>query len=295
MNRFALIVVVMSFWAGQAIGAEVAKTSVSRGAYLVRAAGCIGCHTDVKGGGIPLAGGRGLETPFGIFYSPNITPHPVRGIGAWSDQSFLDALGHGRRPDGSNYFPVFPYPSYTKMRAEDALAIKAYLFAQKPVDLLNKAHDVPLPFIWRWTISLWKWLFFKPGVWQDQADQDPAWNRGGYLVHGLGHCGECHTPRNFMGAMDEGRFLAGTPDGPEGERSPNITPDAETGIGSWNDEDIVLLLREGTKPDYDDVQGSMAETIREGLSHLTDDDLAAIARYIRAVPAIENRVVSKAK
>ena len=295
MIRFAMIAGFLLYWLGPAMAAETASSATSRGAYLIRAAGCIGCHTDVKGGGPPLAGGRGLTTPFGIFYSPNITPHRESGIGSWSDGNFLDALGHGRRPDGSNYFPVFPYPSYTKMRRNDAQAIKAYLFAQTPVDRVNLPHDVPPPFRWRWTVSVWKWLFFRPGVWSDQPGQDPQWNRGAYLVHGLSHCGECHTPRNFMGAMDEERFLAGTPDGPEGELSPNITPDTKTGIGEWNDADIIQLLRDGTKPDYDDVQGSMSETIEEGLSHLTETDLAAIARYIRTVPPIVNRVRRKAK
>ncbi len=287
MNRFAggMAFLLVAAWCGTA-----AADAVSRGAYLIRAAGCIGCHTDAKGGGPALAGGRALKTPFGIFYSPNITPHPKMGIGAWSDANFLAALGHGIRPDGSNYFPVFPYPSYTAMQSEDALAIKAYLFAQAPVARRNKAHDVPPPFSWRWTIRVWKWLFFKPGPWRDQADQDARWNRGAYLVHALAHCGECHTARNFLGAMKSSRFLAGTVDGPEGDLVANITPHQQTGIGDWSAADIVQVMRDGTKPDYDNVQGSMEDAIRDGLAYLTDDDLNAIAQYLRTVPAIENRV-----
>ena len=292
MNRFGAVMAVLL---GFATAGAAAADQVARGSYLIRAAGCIGCHTDVKSGGAPLAGGRGLKTPFGIFYSPNITPHSETGIGEWSEQDFLDALRHGRRPDGSNYFPVFPYPSYTAMRAEDARAIKAYLFARTPVARPNKAHDVAAPFSWRWTISLWKWLFFAPGPWQDQAGRDGQWNRGAYLVHALAHCGECHTARNFMGAMQPAGFLAGTVDGPDGELVPNITPDLETGIGDWNEADIVQLLRDGTKPDYDDVQGSMAEAIRDGLGHLNGQDLNAIANYLRTVPAIVHRVESRAK
>ena len=292
MTRIAGLVVILF---ASTFGASVAADELSRGAYLVRAAGCIGCHTDIKGRGPALAGGRAIKTPFGMFYSPNITPHPVMGIGAWSDENFLAALGHGIRPDGSHYFPVFPYPSYAAMRAEDALAIKAYLFAQAPVARLNKAHDVPPPFSWRWTVGFWKWLYFKPGPWQDRPGRDAAWNRGAYLVHAMAHCGECHTPRNFMGAMDQSRFLAGTLEGPDGELVANITTDPKTGIGDWNAADIVQLLRDGTKPDYDDVQGGMAEAIREGLVHMTDDDLNAIARYLRTVPPIINRVERKAK
>jgi mono/diheme cytochrome c family protein len=292
MTRFAAGA---AFLLCSALAATAAADAVSRGGYLVRAAGCIGCHTDVKGGGPALAGGRALKTPFGVFYSPNITPHPEMGIGAWSDENFLAALGQGIRPDGSHYFPVFPYPSYTAMRAEDALAIKAYLFAQAPVARPNKGHDITPPFSWRWTVDAWKWLFFSPGPWRDQAAQDAQWNRGAYLVHAVAHCGECHTPRNALGAMRPSRFLAGTTEGPDGDLVANITSDPKTGIGEWSAADIVQVLRDGTKPDYDDVQGSMAEVIRDGLAYLRDDDLNAIARYLRTVPAIDNRIQRQPK
>lgn len=292
MKRFAGAV---AFSLCLALSGTAAADAVSRGAYLVRAAGCVSCHTDVKGGGPALAGGRALKTPFGIFYSPNITPHPNMGIGAWSDGNFLAALGHGIRPDGSHYFPVFPYPSYAAMRAKDALAIKAYLFSQTPVARLNKSHDVSPPFSWRWTVGFWKWLFFKPGPWRDRAEQDAQWNRGAYLVHAVSHCGECHTPRNFLGAMKPSRFLAGTLHGPDGDLVANITSDPKTGIGDWSAADITRLLRDGAKPDYDNVQGSMAAVIRDSLAYLRDDDLNAIARYLRTVPAIDNRIQRQAK
>ncbi|MBT7759533.1 MAG: cytochrome c, partial [Rhodospirillaceae bacterium] len=231
MNRFATG---LAFLLCLALGGTAAADIVSRGGYLVRAAGCVGCHTDVKGGGPALAGGRALKTPFGVFYSPNITPHPEMGIGVWSDADFLAALGHGIRPDGSNYFPVFPYPSYAAMRAEDVLAIKAYLFAQAPVARPNREHEVQAPFSWRWTVRAWKWLFFRPTPWQDRADRDAQWNRGAYLVHAVAHCGECHTPRNAFGAMQPSRFLAGTTEGPDGDLVANITPDPKTGIGEWS-------------------------------------------------------------
>ncbi|MDP6345773.1 MAG: cytochrome c [Alphaproteobacteria bacterium] len=292
MIRRTLLAVLGPLTAGIATPAALAAEgdAVARGGYLVHAAGCIGCHTDEKAGGSRLAGGRALKTPFGTYFSPNITPHRRTGIGAWSDDDFLRALRLGRRPDGAHYFPVFPYTSYTGMRRDDALAIKAYLFSLKPVERANRPHDVRRPFGWRWTMLFWKWLFFEPGPRLADPAQGDMWNRGGYLVNALGHCGECHTPRNFLGASDRSRYLAGSTEGPDGELVPNITPDMATGIGEWSNGDIVQLLRDGTKPDFDDVQGSMAEAIRDGLGHLNDADLRAIAVYLRSLPAIRHRV-----
>ena len=271
-------------------GAGDAETAIDRGAYLVRAAGCISCHTDRKGGGAPFAGGRPLKTPFGIFYSPNITPDRKTGIGAWSAEDVLMALRQGVRPDGSHYFPVFPYTTYTAMSERDARDIAAYLLSGKPVRHPNKPHDVMPPFGWRWTMAFWKILFFDEGAAADVADADPGLRRGAYLVRALAHCGECHTPRNLFGAVDRSQWLAGTVDGPEGELSPNITPHAATGIGAWSEGDIVDLLRTGLKPDYDDVQGAMQEAIEDGLKYLTDEDLRAIARYLKSVPPIDNKI-----
>jgi len=265
---------------------------VTRGAYLVRAAGCIACHT-VPQGGAPLAGGRALATPFGTYYSPNITPDPETGIGRWSDADFLRALRDGVGPDGGHYFPVFPFTSYTRMRDGDILAVKAWLFSQPAVRQPRRPHDVPPPFSWRWTMWFWKLLFFEPGAFEPEPDRDETWNRGAYLVNALAHCGECHTPRNVFGAMRSSLFLAGTTEGPDGELVPNITPDAATGIGDWSTGDIATLLRDGLKPDFDDVQGSMAEAIEDGLAYLDAGDLEAIARYIASVPAISNRIERK--
>lgn len=265
--------------------------AVERGAYLVRAAGCIACHTDHENGGVELAGGRGLETPFGTFYSPNITPDEETGIGGWSDADFVRALREGTAPEGHSYYPVFPFASYTLMRDEDMLAIKAYLFSLDPVSQQNRDHDVGFPLSWRFTLNGWRMLHFSEGPQQEDPDQSGQWNRGAYLVRALAHCGECHTPRGITGGMDDSMFLAGTRDGPDGEVVPNITPH-ETGIGDWSEGDIVTLLRDGTKPDWDSVQGSMEEAIDDGLSYLTDDDLTAIAVYLKSLPAIENSVGS---
>ncbi len=262
---------------------------IARGSYLVHAAGCVGCHTDKKAKGAAFAGGRGLKTPFGTCYSPNITPDPETGIGTWSDDDFLRALKNGLSPDGEHYFPVFPYTSYTKMLDDDARAIKAYLFSLKPVTRQNRRHDVSPPFGWRWTIGSWKALYFDAGRFEPEPNRDPAWNRGAYLTT-LAHCGECHTPRNFAGALDRTMRMAGTVDGPEGDLAPNITSDDATGIGDWSQDQLVFFLKMGTKPDYEAAEGLMAEAIEDGLSHLSGDDLDAIAYYIKSLPPISNHV-----
>ena len=257
---------------------------VAQGAYLVRAGGCVSCHTDKKAKGEPFAGGRGLKTPFGTYYSPNITPDRATGIGTWTDEDFLRALKRGISPAGEHYFPVFPYTTFTKMRDQDALAIKAYLFSLAPVTRHNRAPDVWPPFGWRWTIGPWKWLYFQAGEFKPDPNRDASWNRGAYLVEALAHCGECHTPRNFAGALDRTLWMAGTKDGPEGQAVANITPDLDTGIGDWSADEITFFLKQGTKPDYERADGLMAEAIEDGLGHLRDPDLAAIARYIMSLP-----------
>ena len=272
--------------AAPAIGEEDA---VERGEYLVRAGGCFSCHTTA--GGQQLAGGRALATPFGTFYSPNITPDPETGIGRWTDAQFLRALREGVRPDGANYFPVFPYPSFTGITDGDVLAIKAYLFSLPAVRQHNPPHDVAFPFSWRFLQTGWKLLFFTPGPFQPAPERSAAYNRGAYLVTALGHCGECHTPRNFLGAVRSDRRLAGTPVGPDGQTVPNITPDPNTGIGKWEKDDLVQLLKTGTTPEQSKVKGAMRETIQDGLKYLSDDDLEAIANYLFAQPAIVHDVV----
>jgi len=283
------------FWAAlvlltltRAVTAAGEEDAVERGEYLVRAGGCFSCHT-VKGGE-KLAGRRPLTTPFGTFYSPNITPDPETGIGRWTDAQFLRALREGVRPDGANYFPVLPYPSFTGITDGDALAIKAYLFSLPPVHQQNRPHDVPFPFSWRWLQTGWKLLFFTPGPFQPAPDRSAAYNRGAYLVTALAHCGECHTPRNFLGATRSSQPLAGTPDGPEGQLVPNITPDPTTGIGRWDKDDVVELLRTGATPEQSRLKGAMPEVIEDGLKYLTNDDLRAIADYLFAQPPITHDV-----
>jgi mono/diheme cytochrome c family protein len=265
-----------------------ATDEVSRGAYLANAGGCEECHTDREHGGQPYAGGRALATPFGTFYSPNITPDPETGIGRWSDEQFLRAVRDGVRPDGANYFPVFPYPSFTKISDADARAIKSYLFSLPAVRQVNRAHDVPFPFSWRFLQTIWKLLFFTPGPFRPVPERSETYNRGAYLVTALAHCGECHTPRNWFGATEPDRFLAGNPHGPDGKPVPNITPDPQTGIGKWTEDDIATLLATGQTPEFDFVGGAMGEVVRS-TSRLSDGDRRAIAAYLKSLPPIPSK------
>jgi mono/diheme cytochrome c family protein len=264
---------------------------VVRGEYLTRAGGCFSCHT--APGGEPLAGGRALATPFGTFYSPNLTPDVNTGIGGWTDGQFARALRSGIRPDGSDYFPVFPYPSFTGITTGDALAIKAYLFSRPAVHHPNRAHDVAFPFSWRFLQSGWRLLFFKPGPFRPSPDRSAAYNRGAYLVTALAHCGECHTPRNALGATRPSVRLAGNADGPDGQAVPNITPDPATGIGEWQKSDLIELLKTGTTPEQTTVKGAMREAIADGLKDLSDDDRGAIADYLLAQRPIVHEVTPR--
>jgi len=270
--------------------ATAQDSALSRGEYLFRAGGCLSCHTDEKNKGADLAGGRAFDTPFGTFYSPNITADPATGIGTWTDAQFDRALRHGVRPDGAYYFPVFPYPSYARMRPDDAKAIKDYLMSRPAVARANKPHDVSFPFSWRFLQIGWRMLYFRAGEWQPEAGKSAEINRGGYLVEALTHCGECHTPRNRLGALDRAMHLAGTREGPDGDVVPNITPDKDSGIGNWTKGDIATLLKTAETPEYSTVRKSMLEAIDHGLKFLTDDDRQAIGAYLLDQKPIANRV-----
>ena len=270
--------------------ADAADDPVARGEYLTRAGGCFSCHTDAAHGGAPLAGGRALATPFGTFYSPNITPDRDTGIGAWTAADFARALRQGVRPDGANYFPVFPYPSFTKITDDDARAIYAYLMARPPVRRPATPHEIGFPFSWRFLQIGWKLLFFTRGAFAPDPAHDATYNRGGYLVAALGHCAECHTPRNALGALERSKGLSGTPHGPDDQRVPNITPDRATGIGDWTRDDVATLLKTGRTPEDARVKGAMREAVDDGLKDLTDADRDAIAVYLLAQPAVAHAV-----
>ena len=191
----------------------------------------------------------------------------------------------GERPDGADYYPAFPYPSFTLIADADLRAIKAYLFSLPAVRQPDRPHDLAFPFAWRPLLAVWQWLYFRPGRFHSDPKRSAEVNRGAYLVDALGHCGECHTPRNWLGATEANRYLAGTPAGPDGKKVPNITPDHRRGIGDWSTDDIVTLLATGRTPDADFVGGAMAEVVRS-TARLTDADRRAIAAYLKSVSAI---------
>jgi mono/diheme cytochrome c family protein len=256
------------------------QTAVERGAYLLHAGGCISCHTADADDAVPLTGGDALATPFGTFYAPNITPDKATGIGTWSDKDFLGAMQKGIRPDGSHYYPVYPYTSYTGMTRKDILAIKAYLFSLDPVMQQNRDHDLPWYLFSRLLAGAWQFIFFTPERFVPDTNRSATWNRGAYLVRHLGHCGECHTSRNLFGATRDDIELSGNPDGPDGKKVPNITPDKKTGIGKWSADEIIFFLEIGMLPDGDFTGGSMSQVIDDNTSQLTANDRIAIVEYV---------------
>ncbi len=283
MRFLGLPIVTAAVFAAAFASAE--ETAVSRGEYLVFAGGCIDCHTDEGKQAVPLAGGRPLETPFGTFYSPNITPDPTTGIGAWTDEDFLSAFWEGVNPDGDHYYPAFPYTSYTGISRADLLAMKAYLFSLKPVAKPTPEHDLALYISTRLAAGAWKLRNFKSGRFVPSDNRSAAWNRGAYLVRHLGHCGECHTPRGSLGAIRDDRELAGNRDTPDGESIPNISPHRADGIGRWSVDDIEYFLDIGMLPDGDFTGSRMSAVVDTNTSKLTKEDRLAIATYLKTVPA----------
>ena len=252
----------------------------SDGAYLFDAAGCLACHT--AEGGEPLAGGRAFETPYGVFYSPNISPDPDTGIGRWSKKDFVRALKHGEAPDGSAYFPTFPYPSYRLLSDADAEALFDHLMTREPHRRQNREHDLPW-WLARWMMKPWQWFLLDEPA---PAPADPALSRGRYLVDALGHCGECHTPRDWAGLQDRGRYLSGTRQGPEGDKVPNITPHRNDGLGKWDADDLEYFLESGELPDGDYTGSLMTEVVDNATSKLTPGDRRAMVDYLRSLAAI---------
>ncbi len=267
---------------------EITRTGdPKRGEYVLYLSGCVACHTDAKNGGKFLAGGRALETSFGTFYPPNITPDPATGIGGWSTGDFVVAMTEGISPSGHPLYPAFPYPSYTRMTEQDLVDLKAYLDTVEPVTDQVPAHQLHFPYSFRPALKIWRLLFFRPGTFQPDPGESDSWNRGAYIVNGPGHCGECHTPRNMLGAPEEGRFLAGTPNGPDGKTVPNITPDKQSGIGTWDKTDVAFALQTGILPSGDVLGGAMAEEIKDATSHWSAEDRTAVAEYLLSLPPLE--------
>ena len=259
--------------------AGYAQSLVEEGEYVLRVSGCVACHTDIDNDGAYLAGGVAFNTPFGTFYSPNITSDDDYGIGRWSRQQFTDALTKGEGPGGVHYYPVFPFTAYSGMKQEDIDALFTYLRTVPAVPQPNRTHDVPWYLQFRIVNQVWKFLFFEPKV-------TPV-DRGEYLVKILGHCDECHTPRGWFGDVDYDQHLTGTEEGPDGEPVPNITPDRETGIGRWGKSELIRYFRNGMLPDRDFVGGLMAEVIDEGLKYLRPEDSEGMAIYLKGLEPVE--------
>jgi mono/diheme cytochrome c family protein len=266
---------------------DAAEDALARGEYVFRAASCAACHT--RKGGAFMAGGRALETPFGTFYSPNLTPDPQTGIGNWTFEAFARALRHGLSPEGKPYYPAFPFTSYAAIADQDLADLWTYLRSVTPVHQENRPHDLAFPFSQRSLLWGWRWLNFQPVVLATPAGASEELRRGAYLVEVLGHCQECHTPRNLLGASKSARAFAGNPDGPEGDRVPNITPDPQAGIGNWNEAEIVSYLKTGMTPDFDFAGSAMREVIDESTSKLTDADRTAIAGYLKSIAPLPKK------
>ncbi|MFZ4876673.1 c-type cytochrome [Janthinobacterium sp. Mn2066] len=272
-------------WPADDIGPPAPPSSLSqeqliaRGAYLSRAGDCMACHT--TRGGVPYAGGRALQTPFGQVMSPNITPDRETGIGSWTADDFWRALHNGKSKDGRLLTPAFPYTNYTKVRREDSDALYAYFQSLPPQRQANLPHALRFPYNQQIALAAWRALYFKPAVYQAAPGQSMEWNRGGYLVEGLGHCSACHSSRTTLGGSNDG--LSGGLIPVLGWYAPSLTSDAEAGLGDWETEHIVQLLKTGVSPRAT-VFGPMAEVVRQSLQHLDEPDVRAMAVYLKSLP-----------
>ncbi|MDB6086522.1 MAG: alcohol dehydrogenase [Gammaproteobacteria bacterium] len=267
-------------------GAPASAAVLARGEYLAKAADCIACHT-VPESGRPFAGGVAFKLPFGTMYSSNITPDPVHGIGGWSDDEFVRAVRDGIGKDGQHLYPSFPYTSYTALSRDDVLAIKAYLQSQPAIRQANRANDLGFPFNQRWAMSFWNAVFFKDRRFVADASKSPEWNSGAYLATALGHCGECHTPRNLGFGLEHGKELAG--EELQGWRAYNITPDPNYGIGAWSDAEIARYLKTGFAEGHASASGPMGEAVSHSLQFLNAEDITALVTYLRSVPARQGK------
>ena len=257
---------------------------LANGVVVFNAGGCASCHAvPNQSDRLKLGGGLAIPSPFGTFYAPNISPDAADGIGRWTEANFVTALTKGTSPSGTHYFPAFPYTSYQHARIVDIRDLFAYLKTLAPVSGKVRDHDLPFPFNVRRNVGIWKLLFVDGLPFMPDSARSPQWNRGAYLANGLGHCADCHSPRNFLGGIIAAQRFAGGPN-PEGEGwVPNIT---QKGIGDWSVKDIDYFLETGQTPDGDSAGGSMARVIKN-TSQLPDKDRAAIAEYVKSLPPVE--------
>ena len=282
MNRCNLVTLALAACMTGTMAARAAEDSqayekIERGRYLAVLGDCVSCHT--APGGTPFAGGAALETPFGALIGPNITPDVATGVGAWSEEDFRRAMQEGIGKDGARLYPAMPYPAYTKVTRDDVSAIWAYLRTLDPVRNEVQPNQLRFPFnVRRPATSTWDLINFRPGVFQPDPAKSDVWNRGAYLVEGLGHCGTCHTPKNITGGDRGSEALQGAL--LQDWYAPDLTQDPRAGIGSWSIDEIVRYLKTGANS-YDIASGPMAEAVSNSTSQMTDADLLAIATYLK--------------
>jgi mono/diheme cytochrome c family protein len=256
---------------------------VRRGEYLARAGNCIACHT--ARGGVPYAGGLGVRTPFGTVVSTNLTPHYATGLGSWTSAHFWRALHNGRSKDGRLLYPAFPYPNYTQLTREDADAIFAFLRGLAPVDAKNPPHQLRFPYNSQIALALWRALFFEPGEFEPDKAKPAEWNRGAYLVRGLGHCVACHSSRNVFGATSEKLELSGGLIPMQDWYAPSLLSPHEAGVAHWDTRHVVDLLKNGVSV-RGSVMGPMAEVVFRSTQYLSNEDLQAIAVFLKELPQV---------
>lgn len=257
--------------------------NLANGEEAFNAGGCSSCHATKDGPRTMLGGGLAIPSPFGTFHAPNISPHPVDGIGKWSEADFVTAMMKGTSPSGAHLYPAFPYTSYQHTKPEDVRDLFAYIKTLQPVSGSAPPHDLKFPFNIRRLLGGWKFLFLDGKPFAADPKQSAQWNRGAYLVNGFGHCAECHSPRNFLGGIVSSQRFAGGPN-PEGEGwVPNIT---QKGLKDWSEADIASMLKTGDLPDGDSVGGSMVRVVKN-TSQLSDEDRAAMATYLKSLPPVD--------
>jgi mono/diheme cytochrome c family protein len=267
-------------------GAAQSTTEIiKKGEYLARAGDCVACHTK-PGGGKEFAGGRAMGTPFGNLYVPNITPDDQTGIGKWSAEDFYKTMHQGRSKDGTLLYPAMPFAAYTKVTRADSDAIYAYLMSTPPVRQANRPHELRFPYNKRQLLTGWRALYFTEGEYQPDPKKNAEWNRGAYLVQGLGHCSMCHTAINALGGSSESKAFQGGMIPNQNWYAPSLTSNREAGLGDWKIEDIVDLLQRGVSH-RGTVYGPMAEVVYNSLQYISDDDARAMAVYLKALTSDE--------
>jgi mono/diheme cytochrome c family protein len=264
---------------------------VTRGKYLAEAADCEVCHTTE--GGQPFAGGLAFRTPFGVLYSPNITADRETGIGTWTDEDFITAVHKGIAKDGQRLYPAFPYESYTLLEDDDVRAIRAYIFSLPVARAPAPPNGMKFPYNQRWLMGIWSAFYNPDQRFQPLQNRSSEWNRGAYLVEGLGHCGDCHTPRNIAQALDNRRKFEGAV--ADGWRAYNITSDKVSGVGEWSDAELIEYLHAGHAVGRGSVGGPMAEVVDASLRNLLPADIRAMVAYLRSIPAIHTRDLAAPK